>query len=189
MHSKKIVHSSTKLHQYVKYLPGLALLLIVAFQRFQVEFFDLSPPAGGGYGMFSTLDNPSFRFFRISTEVGGRQFVFDLGGALGSELARYSSWPSPKKVKEVFAWVRSRRWRLNTRGLKLESAATEDLKIPAGLAGLADTAAPADPAETVSPVFDLSGHPLKYELFRIRYQSEPALLYVVADSSHDMVMN
>ena len=58
----------TKLHLY---LASIILIMIACIQFYYAHNYALSAWKGGGFGMFSTVDSPEARFFRIYLMVDG----------------------------------------------------------------------------------------------------------------------
>ena len=82
-------------------IPSVILLLVFIFQVYQVHFRDLVRWKGGGFGMFSSIDSGSSRFFRLFIKVDGKlkpaALPFNRGGIFQKALI----YPSDQNLKEI----------------------------------------------------------------------------------------
>ena len=87
----------------------IALLLGVAFQRYNVVVHDQTPWVGGGFGMFSTVDVPGARLLRtyLLTDRGP---VLVLDPALGDDRRLVYSQPKEDRLDRAANTVASRDW-------------------------------------------------------------------------------
>lgn len=89
----------------------VALIVGVITQRYHVEVDDQTPWAGGGFGMFSTVDVPGGRAVRayLLTEAGP---VLIMEPDLGAPIRLVYTQPKPERVAQAARRLASQSWQV-----------------------------------------------------------------------------
>lgn len=78
----------------MRVVPPALLVLVSVAQLCSVSIFHLTPWKGGGFGMFSTLDQAAFRGVDIVIDAPGRSETLDIPASLDLAAARATSCPA-----------------------------------------------------------------------------------------------
>ena len=90
----------------------IVLLLVALFQIYRTHTQDLSPWKGGGYGMFSTIDRPSWRFLKGYLVNGTTEIVigeYELG-LTSEEFLRVQTRPVPASLNDIATELTKETW-------------------------------------------------------------------------------
>jgi hypothetical protein len=109
---------------------AVLLVSVALVQLTLAHSLGLTPWKGGGFGMFSTVDQPAFRFVRVEvTDRAGRtlsvamdQYVDD--AEVGALVERARAMPNQRALHRIAADVRDRSWTRRD-GLALPLASDE----------------------------------------------------------------
>jgi hypothetical protein len=87
------------------------LLTVVALiQMYEAREHDLSPWKGGGFGMFSTVDSPAVRFFRIFLISGTQHVPVSIPDRLRSEARAVRTLPTPSRLNGLAEQIAAGTW-------------------------------------------------------------------------------
>ena len=102
---------SSRWHRAACLVAPLALVLGVAVQRYHVETYDQTPWAGGGFGMFSTVDVPGGRAIRayLLTDDGP---VLIMEPNLAAPTRLVYTQPKPERVAAAAHRLASLSWQV-----------------------------------------------------------------------------
>jgi hypothetical protein len=130
--------------RYLRFLAPAILIVVAAVQITLAKTQQLTPWKGGGFGMFSTVDDPSSRWLRAFAVVGGRRVSIPIPERYSSRAARIGAMPSRALLHALAADLASERF--VTAAYERRVDAEKRRK-----AGLASVNEPACPAETSTP--------------------------------------
>lgn len=98
--------------QWLAYVLAPALLVIVvAVQRYNVYVHDQTPWAGGGFGMFSTVDVPGARLLRAYV-VTDRGPALAVEPRLGADDLLVYTQPTAARVEATAQYLAAQDWRV-----------------------------------------------------------------------------
>lgn len=83
------------------WLPPVLLILVSIHHFHHTHVSGLTPWKGGGFGMFSTIDDQDYRRVRIWVHVDGATYPGDVGSAFTRDLARARFLPREKAVEKL----------------------------------------------------------------------------------------
>lgn len=89
-------------------LPALVLVLVAGTQIFLVKAAGLTAWKGGGFGMFSTLDDAPHRTIRVVVEAPSRSEEAELAPSLDDDVARALTLPSRYRLVRLAEAVAAR---------------------------------------------------------------------------------
>jgi hypothetical protein len=88
-----------------------ALLAAVAlFQGYQTERHDLTPWRGGGFGMFSTVDVPTARFFRLYLATDEGEIPAPLPATLAISFREVQTLPTEAGLRRLAGQLAAATW-------------------------------------------------------------------------------
>lgn len=88
-----------------------ALLAAVAlFQAWQTQRYDLSPWKGGGFGMFSTVDDPSARFVRLYLVTDQGVVPAQFPEVYARRVLAIQTMPSPARLEGLARELATATW-------------------------------------------------------------------------------
>ena len=92
-------------------LPVTLLILVFFIQQYHIEFHQLSPWRGGGFGMYTTF-HPQNNFLKITFFLPNQQkYTFtSYPGEWGEEGFRTKIFPHPRNYKELARKIKQLRW-------------------------------------------------------------------------------
>ena len=82
-------------------MPPLVLVAVAVTQIGLAKTAGLTPWKGGGFGMFSTIDNAPFRYIRIFVEAPGRSEELQIPPSLEDQYARTVAFPSESMLRRL----------------------------------------------------------------------------------------
>lgn len=102
---------SSRWHRVACVVAPLMLVLGVAVQRYHVAAYDQTPWAGGGFGMFSTVDVPGGRAIRayLLTDDGP---VLIVEPNLGAPTRLVYTQPKPERVASAARRLAAQSWQV-----------------------------------------------------------------------------
>lgn len=92
---------------------GLApalLAAVAASQLFLAHAHGMSAWKGGGFGMFSTVDSPAGRFYRIALLTESGEVRVALPAGLEPVAAKARTLPTPQRLRRVATVLAAGRW-------------------------------------------------------------------------------
>ena len=82
-------------------MPPLILVAVALVQIVLAKTSGLTAWKGGGFGMFSTLDNVPFRYIRIFVEAPGRAEEIQVAPSLEDQYSRTVALPSELMLRRL----------------------------------------------------------------------------------------
>lgn len=98
------------LHRLHRMLVPAILIAIASHQIYLAKMHDLTPWKGGGFGMFSTVDDPTARWVRCYAIADGRETAVTIPTDLDRAAARVRAMPSREGLRRLAAEVGRRRF-------------------------------------------------------------------------------
>ena len=93
------------------WLPALLLLTFAAHHYVRVTRDGLTPWKGGGFGMFSTIDDPDYRRVRVfATTADGQTMPVEPGDEFEYDLLRARYLPRSWKVEDLATRLAESEW-------------------------------------------------------------------------------
>jgi hypothetical protein len=89
-------------------LPALLLVIVASTQIIWSRTLGLTPWKGGGFGMFSSLDDAAFRFVRVVVEAPDRSEEIEMAPSLEDAAARAVTLPSAYRLERLAVAVAAR---------------------------------------------------------------------------------
>jgi hypothetical protein len=86
------------------------LVLIALNQIYLARTHDLTPWKGGGFGMFSTVDEPNMRWLVCRVTANGREVAVALPDAVRDDERRERAMPSHARLQKIARIVARARW-------------------------------------------------------------------------------
>lgn len=93
-----------------RYGPPAMLVAVALFQGLLVQRYDLSPWKGGGFGMFSTVDDPKARFLRLYLETDRGELPVPVPAELAHAVRELRTLPTPKRLRRLAGGLVGANW-------------------------------------------------------------------------------
>lgn len=89
-------------------LPSVVLVLVAGSQILLTKTAGLTAWKGGGFGMFSTIDDAPHRTLRVIVEAPSRSEEAEIAPSIEDDVARALALPSPHRLRRLAESVAGR---------------------------------------------------------------------------------
>ncbi len=102
-------------HRYLRIFLSYWLVPLIAFsvaarQYYLAHYLSLSPWSGGGFGMFTTSDNPNNRFCHIHLLVDNQVLCVEFPSDMGLGFKTLDTHPNSDQLNDMTKKIASKTW-------------------------------------------------------------------------------